>query len=255
MLLATLMVAAAGAGAFAGRRTLAALEPAERIQVTGITNLSGLAVSAAGLVGVTDQGEIATLGSDGTATDRLVHSGGDFEDVAATPDGNLWILDEGRGAILRHPWPGRAPTVELVPAALAPRSPNRGFEGLALRPHGAGFIATAESHPAGFLTLDAAGVREGPFRISGASSLSAVLGSPDGTEWLLVSRERGLMIASLGGEALTPWRRVEGGHLEGVALVPGRGLLLATDRARSELLIFPGLDRWEALREACLGGS
>jgi uncharacterized protein YjiK len=240
--------AAIGAGWTAGRLADGALHADLEVEVLGLSELSGLAWLEAGrvLVGVGDGGEIAEIGLDGR-TSAHVRTGEDLEDVALAAPGELLVLEEKGSRLERRSWPGGELVESRTLARFGHASANRGFEGLGAG-DGALWVAS-EEHPAAFRRVDAP-PEEAAIRVTGATSLSAILVGPGGEELLLLSRERGLLLVTSEGEAFGPWRPVVGSNLEAAAFAEGFGLVLGSDEVRSRLHLFRRYPGWADLRGA-----
>ncbi len=130
------------------------------------------------------------------------------------------------------------------------QGPNRQFEGIT-KPKGApGFVFANEKGPTGLVYFSDLTAPPVWVSVLGAKTVSSVITDDQGN-MLLVSRELGLLLATPDGRPMGEWHSVRGSsHMEGVALVPGVGLIICTDETPGRLFILSTLDSWEAIRHA-----
>jgi uncharacterized protein YjiK len=224
------------------------LEPDFTTVVADTRELSGLCwdPERRQLVAVTDEGRILELSPAGEILRRRDTDGLDLEAVSLAADGTtLLILDEASPSLhAADPMTFELRTTVRIPSD---DPANVRFEGvigtddhLLLAREGGGLFRWSPATPSAAPELVAA--TDAP--------LNDITASPDGEELLLLSRCRGLRLVSRRGEPLGPWKRLRLRRAEGLAWVPGRGLLVVTDENPSRLASFTHFHTWADLREA-----
>ncbi len=208
------------------------------------------------LIGVGDGadglGQISefTLSGEMIRTQTYAHY--DLEDIMLTGEqGYAMVTDERSRRVLKVRLSDLAIVEETTIAY--PRFPGQGhnhqFEGIT-KPKGApGFVFANENNPTALLYFSDLHAPPEWVSVLGAKTVSSVI-TDDRGNMLLVSRDNGLLLTTPEGSPLGEWHPVRGKHMEGVAFVPGVGLIICTDETPGQLLILSTLDSWEAIRHA-----
>lgn len=250
LLRALLLLLLAGAAAWVAHgRTLryfGILAPDRVIRVDAFPGLSGIAYwpEKGTLVGVSARGGVAELSLEGKVQRKRIHERQRFEDVA---------LQESTGqALIVDAQDGQLDIVRLADFEIVARSPlppGGPISALALHGLPPG-LAIGRSFPPS-LSLYRPDSKAPPLTLLlGSESLAGVLAGPDG-EFLLASRENGLMLVKSDGSAVGGWwKPLQASRVTGAALVPGVGLLVCADGDPGRLLVFSSIKNWQDLRHA-----
>ncbi len=225
------------------------LTPDWRVTLADVDGGSGLAFCAATrtLALVTDQGELCELSLEGVVLRRRFLAGSDFEDLAFTPDGQrLIIISERRHELVTVDWASLKVVSERALPLLSPEGhSNKRFEGLAVDPRD-GSLWVAHERPGAIMTFDPT-TESTTVRLINDSDVSAILASPDGRQLVVVSREQGLRLYGEDGHPIGDWLAIDAQRVEGIAFVPGVGLLMVQDFNPTMLLRFGSMPTWDAV--------
>jgi uncharacterized protein YjiK len=216
-----------------------------------VAGLSGVAClpGGAGLFAVGDRGDVAQVDADGRAV-RHWNVGGDLEDVALLPSGDLLLLDESKARVIR--FDPRAGVERgrwgLDEAALLGRQKTHrdGFEGIEFRPSGdAGqgllhlahqrnpaMIVVARFDPARGDRLDAAAVVE-RWPLEDYVEVKSIAWTPALNAFLAVADARDLLLVIAPGGSVRAEFALEGVQQEGACLDDTGTLWVADDRGKA----------------------
>lgn len=251
VLLVLLQGAAFAAGFMASARHWSAAGPFRRIPIGGLPEPSGLVLLPSGksFLCVSDERWIAEIDLDGRVIDLLEYPDSDLEAVCLAADGeSVLVIEERKLELLHFGWnPLRLLDVVSIKGRMNTADDNLGPEGLDLLP-GGDLVLAVESAPASVLLLRPDGTSLEIFL--DAPSVSEVVHLKGSGKYLLLSRERGLLVMDRDGRFSRDWLKLPGNSLEGLAIVPGRGLYVANDRDPGEFLLFSRFPDEESLLRA-----
>lgn len=248
------VVGTSGAMYFATEKRLQLLVPDHVRAVQGLAGLTGIAYwpEHATLIGVTGSGEVAEITLDGKLLRRNSaqrHALGDI--VLGDEPGYALVTDAQDSRLLRLNlaelrFDADSPIQTKLRAAEV--TPQR-FEGITLQPGTRRLILANAAQPAALLIAAADEPTAREVVLVNAPSVSAVI-SDQHENLLLLSAENGLLLTTADGIPAGRWYPVKGRHVTAVTLVPGHGLVLATDQDPAQLLFLSTLPDWEAVRHA-----
>lgn len=235
------------------------LKPDQVMVVKGAPELSGLAwhPGRETLFGVSDEHYMAEIDAEGKVLRRRDYPGRDLEDLCLLPGEVEFFVVEERGSALLTV---RAEDLEILASRPLPPisravSLNKRYEGMAYDANRGRLFLLNEQQPAVLVEMELEPeprvLREVDLDCSEAN---AVLLPPGGEELVILSKTHGLRLYARDGTPRSPWRALAVGRAEGAAIIPGRGLYVASDDVPSRIAVFRGLDSWDKLRTWLVGG-
>ncbi|MEE9395037.1 MAG: esterase-like activity of phytase family protein [Planctomycetota bacterium] len=210
-----------------------------RVAAQAIRELSGLVAHPNGksLYGVADNGVLVELDLKGRILKSCKVPGEDLEGITWGRNGELWLLSERNGHILRFdPKTFESRGQFSVPLYEEREGRNKSYEGIAF--DGKTRIYLVNERPAVLVILEEKNerwivVEERPLP---AQRVNDLLLLSDKQGFVLLSRDRGLRLLDFEGRAQGEWYALEEINLEGLALVPNQGLFLASDQDPAVLI-------------------
>lgn len=249
-----LVVGASVATFFAAEDHLHKLIPERVVRVAGFANLSGIAYwpEHGTLIGVADSGEVAEIDLDGRVLRRAFDQPRKLGDIVLSDEpGYALVTDVQQGLLLRLDL-ARLRFVAETPVRFD--SPGSGmhtqrFEGVAIEPNSGRLILANAVHPAALLFVSPNETIVRDVVLVNAPRLGSIIRNENG-QLLVVSPDNGLLLTSADGIPVGDWYPVKGRQIAGATVVPGVGLVLATNQAPAQLLFFTSLSNWEEVQHA-----
>lgn len=211
------------------------------------------------LLVVSDELYVAEMTLEGKTIRRQPTGGRDLEDVVLLPGGEeALVVDERKPAVVRLRLRDLKLGKEVMLPAVPDTDPNRRYEGIACLQRDRRLLLVNE-RPGRLVEVevdwDAGTARRVREAKVDTKTLSGLVVSPDLQEIVVLSRSKGLRLLEISGKPLGPWHRIDAERLEGLTLVPGKGLVLVDDERAGAIHVFEGIDTWSRLREFLLADA
>jgi uncharacterized protein YjiK len=228
--------------------------PDRVVTVEGVKGLSGIVYrpDTATLVGLAGRGEVVEMDLEGRVLRRSRSGNAALKDIVQAAQPGYALLFDARGQRVLRLRLFDLSVVEddaISAAGSPPETAGGDFDGIARAGEALQWVLVNESHPASLAFTPDLQYKARKTYLPGTPSVSGVISDASGN-LLLLSRESGLAMLSAGGGHRGAWRPINVEGAAGVALVPGRGLIVCTDTNPSELLIFRDLSSWQRIRDA-----
>ena len=231
-------------------------EPNRRFATNTIKELSGLVPTknGQGLYGVADNGVLVETDLEGTILKRLEFKNEDLEGITWGRDGELWLLSERTAKVFRvDPETFEKKGRFRLPIYPEREDDNKSYEGIAF--DGKSRLYLVNERPAVLVTMEQ---KKKKWKIVEQTVLPArrvndLMLLSDNRGFVLIARDRGLRLLDFECRAQGEWYGVQEINLEGLALVPGKGLFLASDQDPAVLVALENFksedDVWNILSE------
>ena len=224
------------------------------VTVQGVKGLSGIVYrpDTATLVGLAGRGEVDEMDLEGKVLRKFQSGNAALNGIAPAAQPGYALLVDARGRRVLRLRLSDLSVVEddaISATGSPPDTAGGGFDSIALAGEALQRVLVKGRHPASLAFMPDLQHKVRTTYLPGAASLSGVISDAAGN-LLLLSRESGLAMLSAGGGHRGAWRPVNVEGAAGVALVPGRGLIVCTDTNPSELLVFSDLSSWQRIRDA-----